>query len=258
MTATASSRARPATTSPCSAAAGSTGRCAFRPSPRRCSRFPADTALIDGEIAFVLPTGITDFKSLQEHIDTPNPAIRYFVFDLLSLDGKDWRKQDADGTPRAARRVDVGEGRLGLSRLCRLRAGLGPGVLRASLRGGTRRHHVEARRPALHLRPRQGLAQDQMHRGRGIRDRRLQPLRREGQAVLLAPARHVRGRHAELFRQGRHRVRLRRTSPSLAQKFKPLERARLAVRRGAARGAQGRGVARAEARRADRLYRVDA
>ena len=66
-------------------------------------RFPAiakallslatESALLDGEVAFVLPSGITDFKSLQEHIDTPNPAIRYFVFDLLSLDGKDWRKK---------------------------------------------------------------------------------------------------------------------------------------------------------------------
>ena len=55
--------------------------------------FPADIALIDGEVAYVLPSGITDFKSLQEHIDTPDPAIRYFVFDLLSLDGKDWRKK---------------------------------------------------------------------------------------------------------------------------------------------------------------------
>jgi bifunctional non-homologous end joining protein LigD len=55
--------------------------------------FPAQSALIDGEAAFVLPSGITDFKSLQEHIDTPNPSIRYFVFDLLILDGKDLRKK---------------------------------------------------------------------------------------------------------------------------------------------------------------------
>ena len=41
----------------------------------------------------MLPSGITDFKSLQEHIDTPHPAIRYFVFDLLALDGKDLRKK---------------------------------------------------------------------------------------------------------------------------------------------------------------------
>jgi len=54
---------------------------------------PATSALIDGEAAFVLPSGLTDFKSLQEHIDTPNPAIRYFAFDLLFLDGKDLRKE---------------------------------------------------------------------------------------------------------------------------------------------------------------------
>jgi bifunctional non-homologous end joining protein LigD len=55
--------------------------------------FPAMGAMIDGEVAFVLPSGVTDFKSLQEHIDTPHPAIRYFVFDLLDLNGKDWRKK---------------------------------------------------------------------------------------------------------------------------------------------------------------------
>jgi bifunctional non-homologous end joining protein LigD len=55
--------------------------------------FPAESTLIDGEVAFVLPSGITDFKSLQEHIDTPHPSIRYFVFDLLDLDGKDWCKK---------------------------------------------------------------------------------------------------------------------------------------------------------------------
>ncbi len=55
--------------------------------------FPAEIAMIDGEVAFVKPDGITDFKSLQEHIDTPHPAIRYFVFDLLNLEGKDWRRK---------------------------------------------------------------------------------------------------------------------------------------------------------------------
>jgi len=54
---------------------------------------PCDSALIDGEAAYVLPSGITDFKSLQENIDTPDPAIRYFAFDLLFLDGKDLRKE---------------------------------------------------------------------------------------------------------------------------------------------------------------------
>ena len=54
---------------------------------------PTESALLDGEVAFVLPSGVTDFKSLQEHIDSPHPSIRYFVFDLLSLDGKDLRKK---------------------------------------------------------------------------------------------------------------------------------------------------------------------
>ena len=44
---------------------------------------PANIALIDGEAAFVLPTGITDFKSLQEHIDTPEPG--HPLFRLRSL-----------------------------------------------------------------------------------------------------------------------------------------------------------------------------
>jgi bifunctional non-homologous end joining protein LigD len=66
---------------------------------------PSDIALIDGEIAFVLPDGKTDFKSLQEHIDTPHPAIRYFVFDLLDLDGRDWRKKTLK--QRRARLADL-------------------------------------------------------------------------------------------------------------------------------------------------------
>ena len=67
--------------------------------------FPADTVLIDGEIAYVKPDGITDFKSLQEYIDTPEPSIRYFVFDLLNLDGKDWRAKKL--TDRRARLAEL-------------------------------------------------------------------------------------------------------------------------------------------------------
>lgn len=54
---------------------------------------PCDSVMLDGEAAFVLPSGITDFKSLQEHIDSPHPSIRYFAFDILFLDGKDLRKK---------------------------------------------------------------------------------------------------------------------------------------------------------------------
>ena len=68
------------------------------------SSLDSDTALVDGEVAFVLPSGVTDFKSLQEHIDTPDQAIRYFLFDLLFLDGQDWRKK-----PLVARKARLHE-----------------------------------------------------------------------------------------------------------------------------------------------------
>jgi bifunctional non-homologous end joining protein LigD len=57
------------------------------------AKLPSNDALLDGEVAFVLPSGLTSFKELQEHIDTPHPAFRYFLFDLLILDGKDLRKK---------------------------------------------------------------------------------------------------------------------------------------------------------------------
>jgi len=71
---------------------------------------PCESALIDGEAAYVLPSGITDFKSLQEHIDTPDPAIRYFAFDLLFLDGKDLRKQTVIKRKERLRALMVAKG----------------------------------------------------------------------------------------------------------------------------------------------------
>jgi bifunctional non-homologous end joining protein LigD len=56
-------------------------------------KLPCKSAMIDGEIAFVLPSGVTSFKELQEHIDTPHPSFRFFLFDLLNLEGNDWRKK---------------------------------------------------------------------------------------------------------------------------------------------------------------------
>jgi bifunctional non-homologous end joining protein LigD len=65
---------------------------------------PCEACLLDGEAAFVLPSGLTDFKSLQEHIDSAHPSIRYFAFDLLSLDGKDLKPE-----PVVKRRAQLAE-----------------------------------------------------------------------------------------------------------------------------------------------------
>jgi bifunctional non-homologous end joining protein LigD len=73
---------------------------------------PCEAVLLDGEVAFVLPSGVTDFKSLQEHIDSAHPSIRYFIFDLLFLDGEDWRER-----PLAERKARLAQllGRKGVS-----------------------------------------------------------------------------------------------------------------------------------------------
>ncbi|HVX93776.1 MAG TPA: DNA ligase D [Polyangia bacterium] len=48
---------------------------------------PARSALLDGEVAVVLPSGVTSFQALQQR--TARTALVYFVFDLLHLDGED-------------------------------------------------------------------------------------------------------------------------------------------------------------------------
>jgi bifunctional non-homologous end joining protein LigD len=47
-------------------------------------------ALIDGEVAVVLPTGVTSFQALQNR--RPGTVLTYFAFDLLHLDGEDLRR----------------------------------------------------------------------------------------------------------------------------------------------------------------------
>ena len=92
MTATASSRGRSATTITCSAAAGSTGRCAFRPSPSAADlscRERADRRRSRLRAA----VGHHRLQIAARAYRQPHGSIRYFVFDLLSLDGKDWRKK---------------------------------------------------------------------------------------------------------------------------------------------------------------------
>ena len=46
-------------------------------------------ALLDGEVAVVLPNGITSFQALQNR--TPATQFTYFAFDLLHLEGEDLR-----------------------------------------------------------------------------------------------------------------------------------------------------------------------
>jgi bifunctional non-homologous end joining protein LigD len=58
---------------------------------RAVGRLPAGTALLDGEVAAVLPNGATSFQALQRRALPGAPPLVYFVFDLLHLDGWDLR-----------------------------------------------------------------------------------------------------------------------------------------------------------------------
>ena len=51
-------------------------------------------AILDGEVAVVMPDGRTSFQALQNAFGGGSArGLRYFVFDLLSLDGVDLRRQ---------------------------------------------------------------------------------------------------------------------------------------------------------------------
>lgn len=50
---------------------------------------PVRAALLDGEVAAVLPDGRTSFQALQNAAGGGRRDLRYFVFDLLFLDGED-------------------------------------------------------------------------------------------------------------------------------------------------------------------------
>src|SRR6185295_15000733 len=48
-------------------------------------------AVLDGEVAVVLPDGRTSFQALQNAFGRPGAHVVYFAFDLLAVDGEDLR-----------------------------------------------------------------------------------------------------------------------------------------------------------------------
>jgi bifunctional non-homologous end joining protein LigD len=74
---------------------------------RAASRLPAGTALLDGEVAALMPNGTTSFQALQRRADGAVPLV-YFVFDLLHLDGWDLRGARLEDRKEALRRLLAG------------------------------------------------------------------------------------------------------------------------------------------------------
>jgi len=52
------------------------------------AKLPTTDALLDGEVAMVLPDGKTSFQALQNASSTSGATLAYFVFDLLRLGGE--------------------------------------------------------------------------------------------------------------------------------------------------------------------------
>ncbi|HEY7511570.1 MAG TPA: DNA ligase D, partial [Vicinamibacteria bacterium] len=76
----------------------------FESVARAAARLPAEKALVDGEVAMLLPDGTTSFNALQ-NAGAPPPGARltYFVFDLLHLDGYDLTKAALEARKDALR-----------------------------------------------------------------------------------------------------------------------------------------------------------
>ncbi len=71
---------------------------------RAVGRLPAGTAILDGEVAAVLPSGATSFQALQRRSESAAPIV-YFVFDLLHLDGWDLRGVGLGARKQVLRRL---------------------------------------------------------------------------------------------------------------------------------------------------------
>ena len=137
---------------------------------RAVGRLPAGTALLDGEVAAVLPNGATSFQALQRRADAAAPLV-YFAFDLLHLDGWDLRAVRLEERKEVLRRLlESAPATLALQRS---RARPGTGVLREGARGRTRGRREQARRRSLSRGARRGLAEGEVPAEPGGGDRRL-------------------------------------------------------------------------------------
>jgi bifunctional non-homologous end joining protein LigD len=72
---------------------------------RAVGRLPAGTALLDGEVAAVLPSGATSFQALQRRGLAGAAPLVYFAFDLLHLDGWDLREVRLEERKEVLRRL---------------------------------------------------------------------------------------------------------------------------------------------------------
>jgi bifunctional non-homologous end joining protein LigD len=162
---------------------------------------PVKSALLDGEVAIVMPNGTTSFQALQNALSGQDQGqLAYFLFDLLHLEGSsltgamlEARKtllKDLIGPPAAGSPLRYSDHV----------TGSGEEFLRAGLRARHRGHRLEAPRCSLRADALAIVAQDEVPAAAGIRDRRLHRARGRARGSGRAAPRRARSR-------GRTRVR---------------------------------------------------
>ncbi|WP_242347042.1 non-homologous end-joining DNA ligase [Anaeromyxobacter terrae] len=97
-------------------------------------RLKVRSALLDGEVAAVLPDGRTSFQALQNAFGTGRRELLYFVFDLLHLDGEDLAERPLLERKAAVERL-LGEG-AGIIRYAQHFSGSGRDIHREACRLG--------------------------------------------------------------------------------------------------------------------------
>ena len=111
---------------------------------------PVRSALLDGEVAALLPDGRTSFQALQNAFAAgARPSLAYFVFDLLFLDGEELAPRPLVERKAALERL-LGTGR-GIVRYAPHVVGGGPAVYREAVR--LRLEGIVSKRPDAPYRP---------------------------------------------------------------------------------------------------------
>jgi bifunctional non-homologous end joining protein LigD len=120
--------------------------------------------VIDGEAVVLGVDGIADFNAL--HSRKHNHEVQLYAFDILALDGDDFRtlplsSRKANLARLLARRPD------GIFVAPFEQGEIGPDLFRAALQHGTRGNGLEAQRSPLPRRPIEGLDQGQEPKASG-------------------------------------------------------------------------------------------
>ena len=125
----------------------------FQPVADAVAQLDATSALIDGEIV-VEENGVSDFSALQDALKhSKAERFVYYVFDLLHLDGVDLTGFTLMERKTALARLLEGTDRDGVIRCSDHFEISGSEMLEHARDVQARRHHLEAARRALSVRP---------------------------------------------------------------------------------------------------------